>query len=109
MNDRELYQRILGLVAPWEVLDIRLSFADRNVTVVVGHAAGKRMACSVCGVLCGVYDHRPRRWRHLDTCQLQTVIEASVPRVSCPEHGNAVTFSPKHTQSLSKIALDIHL
>jgi hypothetical protein len=54
MNDRELYQRILGLVAPWEVLDIRLSFADRNVTVVVGHAAGKRMACSVCGVLCGV-------------------------------------------------------
>jgi transposase len=87
MNDRELYQRILGLVAPWEVLDIRLSFADRNVTVVVGHAAGKRMACSVCGVLCGVYDHRPRRWRHLDTCQLQTVIEASVPRVSCPEHG----------------------
>ena len=45
------------------------------------------MACSVCGVLCGVYDHRPRRWRHLDTCQLQTVIEASVPRVSCPEHG----------------------
>ena len=87
MNDRELYQRILGLVAPWEVLDIRLSFADRNVTVVVGHAAGKPMACPVCGVLCGVYDHRPRRWRHLDTCQLQTVIEASVPRVSCPEHG----------------------
>jgi hypothetical protein len=30
MDDRELYQRILGLVAPWEVLDIRLSFADRN-------------------------------------------------------------------------------
>ena len=87
MNDRELYQRILGVVAPWEVTDIRLSFADRNVTVVVGHAAGKPMACAVCGVLCGVYDHRPRRWRHLDTCQLQTVIEASVPRVSCAEHG----------------------
>ena len=87
MNDRELYQRILGLVAPWEVTDIQLSFADRSVTVVVGHAAGKPMACSVCGVLCGVYDHRPRSWRHLDTCQLQTVIEASVPRVSCPEHG----------------------
>ena len=60
MNDRELYQRILGLVAPWEVTDIQLSFADRSVTVVVGHAAGKPMACSVCGVLCGVYDHRPR-------------------------------------------------
>ena len=87
MNDRELYQRILGLVAPWEVTDIRLSFADRSVTVVVGHGAGRPMACSVCGVFGGVYDHRSRSWRHLDTCQLQTVIEASVPRVHCPEHG----------------------
>ena len=87
MNDRDLYQPILGVVAPWEVTDIRLSFADRSVTVVVGHGAEKPMACAVCGVLYGVYDHRPRRWRHLDTCQLQTVIEASVPRVSYAEHG----------------------
>jgi transposase len=26
-------------------------------------------------------------WRHLDTCQYQTLIVASVPRVRCREHG----------------------
>jgi len=30
---------------------------------------------------------RRRSWRHLDTMQFQTVIEADVPRVSCSEHG----------------------
>ncbi|HLJ61447.1 MAG TPA: transposase family protein [bacterium] len=33
------------------------------------------------------YDRNPRRWRHLDTCQLQTWIEAEIPRVQCPQHG----------------------
>ena len=28
-----------------------------------------------------------RRWRHLDTCQYSTFIEAEVPRVECKEHG----------------------
>lgn len=33
------------------------------------------------------YDHPERRWRHLDTCQYQTIVIAAVPRVSFPEHG----------------------
>jgi transposase len=33
------------------------------------------------------YDHRTRRWRHLDTCQYKTIIEAKVPRGECPRHG----------------------
>jgi transposase len=33
------------------------------------------------------YDHRPRRWRHLDTCQYRTILIAEVPRVECPDHG----------------------
>ena len=87
MNDRELYQQILGLSHPWEVTDIRLRLADRQVVVVADYKAGLQFPCPNCGVLCGVYDHRKRRWRHLDTCQLQTLIEAEVPRVNCPEHG----------------------
>lgn len=38
----------------------------------------------------GVQRPRPppeRRWRHLDTCQMQTLLICSIPRVSCPEHG----------------------
>ena len=38
-----------------------------------------------------VYDSRRRRWRHLDTCQYKTILEADVPRVKCPEHGRGWT------------------
>jgi transposase len=87
MRDRELYQQILGLSHPWKVTDIRLSLAERQVVVVVAGADGEPMACPTCGRTCGRHDHRKRQWRHLDTCQLQTLIEADVPRVNCPEHG----------------------
>ncbi len=87
MRDRELYQQILGLSAPWKVVDIRLDLSSRKVVVVVGLEPGASLTCPTCGQPCGGYDHRKRSWRHLDTCQLQTVIEAEVPRVECPEHG----------------------
>jgi len=87
MRDRELYQQILGITSPWKVADIRLSLADRHVVVVVIHEPGASLSCPTCGQVCSVYDHRKRSWRHLDTCQLQTVLEAEIPRVDCPEHG----------------------
>ncbi|MEK6246623.1 MAG: ISL3 family transposase, partial [Planctomycetales bacterium] len=43
--------------------------------------------CPKCGVECPGYDRRQRSWRHLDTCQLKTILVAEVPRISCPEHG----------------------
>ena len=33
------------------------------------------------------YDSKPRRWRHLDTMQFTTWIEADVPRMQCGTHG----------------------
>jgi len=36
---------------------------------------------------CNGYDMTKRRWRHLDTSQNSTFIEADVPRVECKEHG----------------------
>ena len=44
---------------------------------------------------CPVHDHQgPRTGRHLDTCQLQTILIASVPRVRCPEHGVRIVQIP---------------
>lgn len=43
--------------------------------------------CRQCNQPCPGYDKRVRRWRHLDTCPLKTVLVADVPRVQCPEHG----------------------
>lgn len=86
MNDRQLYAQILGISSPWSVTDVRLALADGKVDVVVS-ASPPVLVCPECGEVCPGYDTRLRRWRHLDTCQYMTVLEAEVPRVTCPEHG----------------------
>jgi len=45
-----------------------------------------------------LHDHRFRRWRHLDSCNHKTIVEADIPRVECAEHGVkqvAVTWAVK--------------
>lgn len=86
MRDKELYQKILGIEEPWKVRDVELDGARGEVRVLLEHRGG-RLACPECGAPCAGYDARPRRWRHLDTCQYRTILMARVPRVECPEHG----------------------
>ncbi len=57
------------------------------MTVSVSCDLQAGLCCPVCGNNAPVYDHRQRKWRHLDTCEFSTVISASVPRVHCSEHG----------------------
>ncbi|HET6611188.1 MAG TPA: ISL3 family transposase [Kofleriaceae bacterium] len=86
MRDRDLYAKILGIEAPWKVVDVELSLKGGDVTVRVEHE-GKKLRCPECGAESGRYDARERRWRHLDTCQYRTILVAKVPRVSCEAHG----------------------
>jgi len=87
MQDTDLYQKILGLKSPWTVSAVELKIAESLVTVSLSHELGWRFACPKCGTECSTHDHRLRKWRHLDTCGLVTMIEAEVPRTACPEHG----------------------
>jgi transposase len=80
MRDRELYQRILGIESPWEVTDVALDLERGEVRVEVAMQKD-RLPCPECAVDAPTYDSRPRRWRHLDTCQYRTILEALVPRV----------------------------
>jgi transposase len=86
MRDTDLYQRILNVQAPWAVVDVHLDSAGKEVRVVLAHGESD-LACPTCGSPGPRYDGRYRRWRHLDTCQFRTIIEADVPRVKCKEHG----------------------
>lgn len=87
MNDKELYKNILHVKGPWEVTDVQLDLKGNTVTIKVGYAKGKKPPCPECHAEKAIYDHRVRRWRHLDTCQMTTIIECEVPRVSCDIHG----------------------
>lgn len=58
-----------------------------TIEVRVACSGDDPLSCPTCGRSCPGYDRRPRRWRHLDTCQYQTILSCDVPRIECPEHG----------------------
>ena len=93
MNDKKLYAQILGIVSPWKVTDISLALADGKVEVFVSGNSGA-LICPECSKACPGYDHRERRWRHLDTCQYQPILVADVPRIKCEDHGVKVVTVP---------------
>jgi transposase len=86
MHDTELYRKILGIEAPWEVDRVELDRTDGEVRVHLSLGESKPK-CPECDRPAPRYDTRHRRWRHLDTCQYRTILEVDVPRVECPEHG----------------------
>lgn len=87
MRDTEFYQQVLGLSDNWQVADVNLDIEGGEVEILVVHAGGG-LSCPVCGFSAPVHDHAPERsWRHLDTCQLKTLLHCRVPRVKCSEHG----------------------
>lgn len=94
MKDKHLYQQILGIELPWGVMAVDVAVDEGEVRVCVEAKSGTRHECPRCGKQCAGYDRRVRRWRHLDTCQLRTILIADVPRVKCPEHGVVMVNVP---------------
>lgn len=91
MQDHQLYQQILGLSAPWRVARVELNLKQGEVHVHLDHDPQATWQCPECGKDCPLHDHAAERvWRHLDTCQYQTLLHAAVPRTACPEHGARV-------------------
>lgn len=87
MQDKDLYAAVLGVRSPWEVVDVVLDEARQSVEVRLEMKAGVEQTCPECGKPVPGYDTRERKWRHLDTCQYQTILVAAVPRIDCSEHG----------------------
>jgi len=87
MSETLLYQKVLGLKAPWLVSNVQLDEEHQRITVVVDYVHSGDLVCPVCRGSARHYDSRPRTWRHLDTCQFETIIHSNVPRIHCPNHG----------------------
>ena len=88
MKDRQLYAAILGIQAPWTVTNVDVDLEAKEIRVSLAIKPRKRMRCPECGKRRPGYDSSPlRSWRHLDTCQLKTILMARIPRVNCPKHG----------------------
>ena len=114
MRDTELYQHLLGVVAPWTVRTVELSVQDGRVDVWVEHPRGTRFVCPECERELSVYDHcEERAWRHLDLCAFLTFLHASAPQVACPEHGVRQVRLPwaephsRFTVLFERLAIDV--
>lgn len=93
MNDRKLYEQILGIQSPWSVESVELQLEEGEILIRV---EGSRavIKCPECGKQSARYDSHERRWRHLDTCQYQTILIATVPRIKCDQHGVLQVYVP---------------
>lgn len=64
-----------------------LDMPKKEVVVQVAITEPDDLKCPLCFRVCGRHDTRERKWRHLDTMQMKTILVAQVPRVDCEEHG----------------------
>ena len=75
MRDTQLYKDLLGVSAPWRVLSVEMDSESKTITVEVDLKSGARLPCPECGrQRCPVKDRRQRTWRHLDTCQSDSLV-----------------------------------
>jgi transposase len=116
MQDKELYQVILGLESPWTVSEVELDIASGEIRIHVGHPRGTKFGCPECERQLPCYDHaETRSWRHLDSCQFKTLLVARPPRVNCPEHGVKTVSVPwaekssRFTILFERLAIDVLL
>lgn len=81
MSLKEFYAQSLDLKAPWKVVDVRIDGEARQVHIRVECARGEVWGDPETGERAEIKDWEERSWRHLDTCQFETVITAKVPRL----------------------------
>ncbi len=82
MKDTDLYEQLLGLSAPWSVKKVDLSLVDQRVVVEVVLKQGQVWADPTdVTKRAHINGWSEREWRHLDTCQFETIIKARVPQL----------------------------
>jgi len=113
LQDKQLYEQILGINKPWHVERVDLQLEKGEVHIHLIHDREAKWKCSECGAECSLYDHQDERmWRHLDTCQYKTILHAAPPRSDCKEHGPRVVRLPwsepgsRFTMLFERLAID---
>jgi transposase len=114
MQDIALYQQLLDLKQPWQVKAVQLDRKAGEVVVEV-ECTETVWGCPQCAQRMTIHDWQTRRWRHLDSCQYKTILQAKVPLVKCAQHGTltvAVPWAEKYgrfTALFERLAIDVML
>lgn len=81
MTNTEFYRHILGLESPWGVSNVELDMTANRVVIRLEIDRTTKWFHPETREPAILHKWTERRWRHLDTCQFETIIEASVPSV----------------------------
>lgn len=89
-----------------------LRMEAREVEVVV-ECTEHVWGCPECGQRMHIHEWEKRRWRHLDSCQFETIIVSVVPRVACADHGTQTVAVPwaerfgRFSRRFERLAIDV--
>jgi transposase len=116
MDNRGFYKQVLGVIAPWEVVNVDTNIEQDRVDIYIEWPQGRLGICPKCNKETKIHDRREERlWRHLDTCQLKTFIHCLIPRVKCSAHKVKTMEIPwasdmsHFTKLFEKLAIDFLL
>lgn len=88
MRDTDLFEKALGLTAPWQVTRSEFDIGRKRLDVHIDFAPGGTFACAECGAAgCKAYDTSEKSWRHLNFFEHQAFLHVRTPRVACEACG----------------------
>lgn len=79
MDDKTFYSQLMGVETPWKVASVDLLVNEKRVEIRV--ECEQEVWADELGRRMHIHGYQQRTWRHLDTCQCQTLIIARVPRL----------------------------
>ena len=80
MQDRKLYEQILGIESPWYVERVELKLECGQVHVHLEHTGEAIWECPQCGRACPLHDHtESRRWTNCDYQRMAHQVRARTP------------------------------
>lgn len=84
MDSRLLFTQALGLSFPWRISEVQFSSSPEEpnrpiLELWIDHPKGAKFSYE--GAEYSVYDHQPRKWRHLNFFQHTCYLYCNVPRI----------------------------
>lgn len=84
MESSAIFTQALGLSTPWQISEVKFSGSgeDPNIKILeiwISHSQGAKFSYQ--GQSYSVYDHQPRKWRHLNFFEHTCYIYCEVPRI----------------------------
>lgn len=105
MKDTALYEHLLGLKSPWSVKSVDLSLEAQRIVVEVVLKPGQLWVDPTDATRrAHINGWTERQWRHLDTCQLETIIKARVPQLKYSD-GTVCELAVPWAERYSRVTL----